>query len=117
MNMKAEKLAADWTKDAVEKCMTDPAYAAEVNSGKWCANCDMEKPCLCDQRQAVRKMREYYEKHRRTLLRAEPKLIGSWNRDMDGLMTGLWTLATQAYRPGSEKYDQLPGEYEQTHKV
>lgn len=87
-----------WEAEAIAKCMEDPVYRAKVESGKWCAVCEMGKPCLCDKNSAVAEMRRYYEANRRTWFRREPKLIGSWGRDMDGLMTELYKIATRAYR-------------------
>lgn len=91
---------------AIAKCMAEPSYAEKVFAGEWCAACDMSRPCLCDTDRTVAEMRQFYEAHRRiepgrlerafgAQSRAEPKLIGSWGRDMDGLMSGLYRIATR----------------------
>ena len=88
-----QKAAQDWTSNAIQKCMEDPKYAEKVNSGKWCAACDMSHPCLCDMHSATAEMRAYYEQNRRTFFRPEPTLIGSWGVKYDALMQELYKIA------------------------
>lgn len=105
---KVKDAAQAWEANAIAECMKDPDYAAKVHSGEWCAACDMQIPCLCTKRDSIQKMREYYEAHRRIetrgwngmwkVEREEPKLIGSWGVDMDGLMTELHRIATEPYK-------------------
>ncbi len=89
-----QKAADDWQQQAIAMCMEEPAYEAKVRSGRWCASCDMSRPCLCDRDMAVRKMRKYYEANRRTLLRSEPTRTGSWGVKVDVLMEELYKIAT-----------------------
>jgi hypothetical protein len=95
---RVQKAAQDWTSNAIDKCMEDPKYAAKVNSGKWCAACDDSRPCDCDMNAATVEMRAYYEENRRTLLRPEPTLIGSWGVKYDALMQGLFKIAAKHLR-------------------
>ena len=81
---------------AIEKCRQDPKLVAMEASGKFCIVCMMSRPCLCDKEATVARMRTYYEAHRRRWLpwpRREPRLTGSWGRDMDALMTALYHIA------------------------
>jgi hypothetical protein len=87
-----QKEAMDWEANAIAQCKDDPELQKLDN---WCMSCMMHHPCLCDKDDAVAEMRKYYEANRRTLFRNEPKLIGSWGRDMDGLMTELYSIATK----------------------
>ncbi len=87
----AQKAAQEWEADAIEKCRNDPAVAA----AGLCPVCMCSSPCLCDMRAAITEMRTFYEANRRTPFRAEPKSIGSWGVDMDGLMTSLYKIATR----------------------
>lgn len=98
MTSPIHKATTEWQANAVEKCMEDPAYAEKVYSGEWCAECDMSRPCHCDMDRAVRKMREYYEHNRRTLLRPEPTETRSWGIKVDVLMEELYKIATADYR-------------------
>lgn len=86
-----EKTAAEaWEAAAIEKCRSDPRIAALG----LCPVCMCRQPCLCEKKEAIKNMRLFYEKNRDP----EPKLIGSWGVDMDGLMTELFNIATAPYR-------------------
>lgn len=100
--------AENWEAKAIASCMADPAYAAKVESGDWCAACDMGRPCLCDGDRAVKKMRAYYEANRRiekttffggtTIVRAEPTSVGSWGVIHDAFMEELYKIATEKHQ-------------------
>lgn len=102
---KAEQFAENWTANAIEECRNDPTLAAMEASGELCITCMCSHPCICDNRQIVADMRRWYESHRvsrgffdrpKTEI-VEPKLIGSWGRNMDGLMTGLLNIMRKPY--------------------
>jgi hypothetical protein len=72
-----QKAAQDWEASAIASCMKDPAYAAKVASGGWCASCDMSRPCLCDDDKIARKMLDHWKKHPRgNLERAKSRSWG-----------------------------------------
>lgn len=93
----AQKQAMAWEADAIEKCRADPTVARLEAEGALCVPCLMPHPCLCDKNATLSEMREYYEANRRTLTRSEPMLIMSWGVKGDGLMTGLYKIATKAH--------------------
>jgi hypothetical protein len=88
-----QKAAQDWEAKAIEKCRNDPQVAALG----LCPSCLVPHPCRCERKEAIKEMRAYYEANRRTMFRKEPQLIGSWGVDMDGLMTGLFEIATRKF--------------------
>jgi hypothetical protein len=58
-----------------------------------CPTCVMDRPCICDKDRIVAKMREYYEKHRRSLFRREPRGYRNWGEPDDVLMGTLYRIA------------------------
>ena len=93
----AQQAAQDWADTAIAECRSDPALAKQEAEGDLCISCMMSCPCLCDKRQTLPKMRSFYEANRRTLWRRELVLNMSWGEKGDGLMDGLYKIATGPY--------------------
>ncbi len=97
MKNRARETAAAWEADAIEKCRANPNLVAEEASGDLCITCMMAHPCQCDWRRTLPRMREFYEANRRTAFRREPVLDLSWGERGDGLMHGLYQIATKPF--------------------
>src|SRR5438034_377752 len=67
MTSEAQRHAAAWEADAIEKCRADPELARQEAAGDLCITCMMSHPCLCDKNATLPLMREFYEANRRTL--------------------------------------------------
>ena len=94
---KVREAADQWTANAIEACRANQKLAAEEAAGDLCIRCMMSHPCLCDWGRTLPRMRAFYEKNRRTLFRAEPVLNLNWGQKGDGLMDGLYKIASEPF--------------------
>ena len=102
-----QKAAQEWEADAINKNRANPQLAKKETDGDLCIPCMMPHPCICDWRRTLPKMRDFYEKNRRSLLRSEPVLKLNWGEKGDGLMDGLYKIAREPYEAEIQRLRNL----------
>lgn len=109
---RVREAAEDWQAAAIEKCRNDPEFMARG----LCPECVCLPPCMCADDNTRTEMRaefnrimhanpfpqggirwRWFERVSRAFKSREPKVIGSWGAEHDGLMRSLYKIAVKRH--------------------